>query len=50
MLAGELEDAQFVRAASILEWRVRPDRLNRKAIDFALGCWQSPGRTRRTGS
>jgi pimeloyl-ACP methyl ester carboxylesterase len=50
MLAGELQNAQFVRAASILEWRVWPDRLNRKAADFALGCWETPGRTRRTGS
>lgn len=46
MLAGELPHATFVRARSILEWRFRPDRLNRAAVDFALGCWQGEARAR----
>jgi pimeloyl-ACP methyl ester carboxylesterase len=50
MLARELKNSQFVRASSLLEWRWRPERLDRTAIDFALGCWQTPGRNRRTGS
>src|SRR5918999_5169932 len=31
MLAEEMPNAAFVRAKSILEWRARPDRLNRAA-------------------
>jgi pimeloyl-ACP methyl ester carboxylesterase len=50
MLARELANAEFVRASSLLEWRVRPDRLNAKAAEFALACWQTPRRKRRTGS
>ncbi len=48
MLAEELPNAQFVRARSILEWRVRPERLNREAADFALACWATPRRARRS--
>ena len=52
MLAEELPDATFVRAKSILEWRVSPERLNAAATGFALDCWASPGseRTRRGAS
>jgi pimeloyl-ACP methyl ester carboxylesterase len=50
MLAEELPNATFVQAKSILEWRVRPDRLNDEAAKFALSCWQAPRRGRRTGS
>ena len=50
MLADELPGATFVRARSILEWRLRPDRLNRAAVDFALGCWKTPRRSRRTAT
>jgi pimeloyl-ACP methyl ester carboxylesterase len=50
MLARELAGAEFVKASSVLEWRLRPDRLNAKAAEFALGCWDTPGRNRRTGS
>lgn len=46
LLAEQLPEARFVRAESILEWRARPERLNREAADFALGCWQATGRTR----
>ncbi|GAA2155984.1 alpha/beta fold hydrolase [Nocardioides koreensis] len=47
MLAAEMPRATFVRAHSILEWRMTPDRLNRATIGFALGCWQTPRRTGR---
>jgi len=50
MVADELPQATFVRARSILEWRVAPERLNRAAIEFATGCWKTPRRRRRTGS
>jgi pimeloyl-ACP methyl ester carboxylesterase len=54
MLADELPHARFVRATSILEWRARPERLDREAADFALECWGTraglrPGQ-RRTGA
>lgn len=49
MLADELPHATFVKARSILEWRVRPERLNSAAVGFALGAWQAP-RRRRTGA
>ena len=39
MLARELPNAEFVRAASILEWRVRPARLDRVAVEFTTACW-----------
>jgi pimeloyl-ACP methyl ester carboxylesterase len=48
LLADELPNAEFVRAASIVEWRARPERLTRHAVGFALGCWQkAPGGTTR---
>ena len=39
MLVGELPNVEFVRASSILEWRVRPERLNELAVDFVQRCW-----------
>lgn len=42
MLADELPNATFLRARSILEWRLRPERLNEAAAGFALGCWRTP--------
>jgi len=50
MLAEEMPHAEFVRACSILEWRLRPERLDRAAADFARGCWRTPRRSRRTGA
>jgi pimeloyl-ACP methyl ester carboxylesterase len=47
MLAEEMPNARFVRAKSFLEWRTRPERLNREAADFALECWATPRRARR---
>jgi pimeloyl-ACP methyl ester carboxylesterase len=46
MLAEEMPNARFVRARSILEWRVAPDRLNGEAAAFARACWEA--RARRT--
>jgi pimeloyl-ACP methyl ester carboxylesterase len=50
MLADELATCEIEQASSPWEWRVRPARLNRRATDFALACWQTPRRKRRTGS
>lgn len=50
MLADEMPNATFVSARTILEWRLAPDRLNRAAIGFALGCWKTPRRRRRAGA
>ena len=35
----EMPNAEFVQATSILEWRVRPERLDRAAAEFASTCW-----------
>lgn len=48
MLADELPEATLVRARSALEWRLRPDRLDRAAVELALRCWRAPRRARRT--
>ena len=51
MLAEEMLEATFVKARSIFEWRVRPDRLNAEAAEFALDCWKAKARrSRRAGS
>jgi pimeloyl-ACP methyl ester carboxylesterase len=50
MLAEEMPNADFLKAHNILEWRVRPDRLNRAAVEFCLEVWKAPRRSRRTGS
>ena len=47
MLAEEMPHATFVRASSIFEWRVRPDRLNGEAVQFARRCWRTRGGSRR---
>jgi pimeloyl-ACP methyl ester carboxylesterase len=48
MLAQELPHVRFVRASSILEWRVRPERLDQEAVDFVRDCWSTENRARRT--
>ena len=50
LLAEELPRAEFVQARSILEWRLRPERLDHAAADFARGCWKTPRRARRSGT
>lgn len=47
MLAGELPQARFVQARSILEWRFQPARLTQAAVDFAHECWGEPRRSGR---
>lgn len=42
MLAEEMPNATFLQARSILEWRLRPARLDRAAAEFALDCWHTP--------
>ena len=41
MLAEELPDTTFVEARSILEWRYRPQRLNKIAAGFVARCFES---------
>ena len=51
MLAEELPRARFVRARSILEWRLWPERLDHEAAEFALEVWDAePTRRRRPES
>jgi pimeloyl-ACP methyl ester carboxylesterase len=54
MLANELPNGRFVVARNVLEWRVRPDRLNTEAVEFVDQCWSDYGvarpRSGRTGS
>jgi len=47
MLAEEMPNARFVEAKGILEWRMRPDRLNQEAIEFVTECWSHPARRTR---
>jgi pimeloyl-ACP methyl ester carboxylesterase len=49
MLADEMPRARFVRARSILEWRLWPERLDHEAAEFALECWATPAEVRRRG-
>jgi pimeloyl-ACP methyl ester carboxylesterase len=39
MLADEMPDATFVEARGILEWRLRPSRLDAEAVAFVTRCW-----------
>lgn len=48
MLAGELPNVTFIRASSILEWRLTPDRLNDAAIEFAQRVHGPAPRRRRS--
>ncbi|SDS24988.1 Pimeloyl-ACP methyl ester carboxylesterase [Nocardioides scoriae] len=50
MLAGELPDARFVEARSILEWRVRPARLDGLTSDFVAECFAREAVPRSVGS
>ncbi len=44
MLADELPRGRFLAAESLLEWRVRPDRLDAEAVAFVRRCWRAPAR------
>jgi pimeloyl-ACP methyl ester carboxylesterase len=39
MVADELPNARYVRARSILEWRLRPERLDAEALAFVNEVW-----------
>lgn len=41
MVAEELTRASYVEASSILEWRLRPERLTQRAVDFVAEAWTS---------
>jgi pimeloyl-ACP methyl ester carboxylesterase len=45
MLASELPNGRLLRASSILELRLRPERLTRKIAAFVDECWDEPRRT-----
>ena len=47
MLAEELPDSTFVEAHGILEWRLRPRRLNQISADFVARCFDSAAGARR---
>jgi len=47
MLAEELPDSIFVEAHGILEWRLRPQRLNAITVDFVNRCYDSEAGARR---
>jgi pimeloyl-ACP methyl ester carboxylesterase len=50
MLAEELSNARLVEANSILEWRVKPQRLNRELSAFLAEVWAAPpSRSRSAG-
>jgi pimeloyl-ACP methyl ester carboxylesterase len=49
MLAEELPDARFVEANGILEWRFRPERLDREAVAFVADCWEQARGRRASG-
>jgi pimeloyl-ACP methyl ester carboxylesterase len=47
MLAEELPDCTFVEARGILEWRLRPQRLNALAAEFVARCYDDEAGARR---
>jgi hypothetical protein len=50
MLAEELTGSQYVAAGSLLEWRMRPDRLDRAALEFVTACFRNPDAGRLLGA
>ena len=50
MLAEELPKATLVRSHSVLEWRLRPERLDQAAVELATACWKTPRRRSRTAT
>jgi pimeloyl-ACP methyl ester carboxylesterase len=41
MLAAELPNGRFLAARGILEWRLRPERLDAEAVAFVSECWKA---------
>lgn len=50
MLAEEIVGSRFVGARGLLEWRLRPDRLDAEAETFVLTCFAGAERGRMVGS
>jgi pimeloyl-ACP methyl ester carboxylesterase len=50
MLARELPQATLVKAHTVLEWRLAPERLDRAAVDLATACWRTRRRRSRTAT
>jgi pimeloyl-ACP methyl ester carboxylesterase len=48
MLAEELQNSRIVEASSILEWRLRPDRLTGELAAFLYDVWSRPEPEQRT--
>jgi hypothetical protein len=48
MLAEEMENSRFVSATSLLEWRIKPGRLDDELAGFLDDVWEAkPARRRR---
>ena len=47
MLAGEVAGARYEDSTGILEWRLRPQRLNRTTTEFVTECWDQVVTPRR---
>jgi pimeloyl-ACP methyl ester carboxylesterase len=47
MLVKELPNAELLEASSILELRLRPERLTGEILRFVGRCWERPAQTRR---
>jgi pimeloyl-ACP methyl ester carboxylesterase len=46
MLASELPNGELLHASSILELRLRPERLTTAIADFIDACWEAPAASR----
>jgi pimeloyl-ACP methyl ester carboxylesterase len=47
LLASQIRRSRFVRARSIVEWRLAPERLDAEAVTFVLEAWDARGTRRR---
>ncbi len=50
MLAEELTGSRYVAATHLAEWRVRPGRLDRAALEFVADCFRNPEAGRLLGA
>jgi pimeloyl-ACP methyl ester carboxylesterase len=50
MLAEELPDSTLVGAPGLLEWRVRPSRIDEIAVAFVVGAWEQDASGRLLGA
>ncbi|MGN0064405.1 MAG: alpha/beta fold hydrolase [Nocardioides sp.] len=47
MLASEVPGARYEDSTGLLEWRLRPERLNETALEFVTQCWEQAPPLRR---